>query len=93
VSHTAQRATSLQEVADVSLEETAPAASVQPLWFYVRSLWIGWDDIWSAILRAKPWEFPFRLSRLTIVALCPGVTRRLVRLYDFVVLNKSFYIK
>jgi hypothetical protein len=69
VSHMAQLVTSLQEVADVRLEETAPAASAQPLWFYVRSLWIGWGDIGSALLRAKPWEFPLRLSRLTTAAI------------------------
>jgi predicted Zn-dependent protease len=66
--HMAQLTTSLWEVADVRLEEAEPAASAQPLWFYVRSLWIGRDDIRSAMLRAKPWQFPFRLGRLTTAA-------------------------
>jgi hypothetical protein len=58
----------LYEVADLRLEEE-PTARPHPLWFYARGVWIGRDDILSAILRAKPWEFPFRLSRLTTAAI------------------------
>jgi predicted Zn-dependent protease len=58
----------LHEVADLRLEEE-PAARTQPLWFYVRGIWIGRDDIINAILHARPWEFPLRLSRFTTAAL------------------------
>jgi predicted Zn-dependent protease len=57
----------LQEVADLRLEEE-PAVRARPVWFYVRGMWISRNDIVNAILRAKPWEFPFRLNRLTTAA-------------------------
>lgn len=57
------------EVADLRLEEEAPIAQAHPVWFYLRGIKIGWRDILSAILRARPWEFPFRLSRLTAAGL------------------------
>jgi hypothetical protein len=37
--------------------------------FYIRALWLLRKDIMSAVLQAKPWQFPFRLSRLTTAAL------------------------
>jgi predicted Zn-dependent protease len=58
----------LYEVADPRLEEE-PTGKTRLLWFYVRGIWIGRDDIVNAILRANPWAFPFRLSRLTTAAI------------------------
>jgi predicted Zn-dependent protease len=59
----------LNEVADLRLEEAEPAARTHPVRFYLRGIKIGWRDIVSAVLRARPWEFPFRLSRLTAAGL------------------------
>ncbi|MEZ4600041.1 MAG: hypothetical protein R2940_09690 [Syntrophotaleaceae bacterium] len=59
----------LQDVADLRLEER-PAAAKSGSWaFYLKGIWIGRGDILSAVVQAKPWEFPFRLSRLTTAAL------------------------
>jgi hypothetical protein len=66
--HIERLTTILHEVADPRLEEE-PTGKTRLLWFYVRGIWIGRDDIVNAILRAKPWEFPFRLSRLTTAAI------------------------
>ncbi|MEW6490778.1 MAG: hypothetical protein AB1578_23055 [Thermodesulfobacteriota bacterium] len=56
----------LAEVADLRLEERAgrPASWA----FYLRASWIALDDIASAVVQARPWEFPFHLSRLTTAA-------------------------
>lgn len=58
----------LHEVGDLRLEEEATSARPQPLWFYCRGAWRGRADIAHAILQAKPWQYPFRLSRLTTAA-------------------------
>lgn len=67
--HIERLTAALHTVADVRLEEQEPGARAHPLWFYLRSAWIGRHDICSAILRAKPWEFPFRFNRLTSTAM------------------------
>ena len=38
------------------------------LGFTLRSAWRNRDDVWRATLRAQPWTFPTRLSRLTAAA-------------------------
>lgn len=64
-----QLAAALREVADIRLEEQPQAQQSQPLAFYVKASWIGASDIASAVIQAKPWEFPLRLSRLSTAAL------------------------
>ena len=58
----------LQEVADVRLEEEPTSVRAHPLRFYVRAAWTSRAAIMSAIVQAKPWSFPFRLTRLTTAA-------------------------
>lgn len=58
----------LQEVADARLEEQTDARQTGLLRFYLRAAWINRRPIAKAIVRAKPWQFPFRLSRLTTAA-------------------------
>lgn len=59
----------LQATADVRLEEL-PRAARQARWrFYLRALWIGREEVASAVLQAHPWQFPFRLSGLSTAAL------------------------
>jgi len=58
----------LQEVADARLEEQTDVRQTGLLWFYLRAAWINRRPIVKAIIRAKPWQFPFRLSRLTTAA-------------------------
>ncbi len=64
-----QLAIELQRVADLRLEERHATNQPSALRFYLNAAWIGRGDILSAIVQAKPWEFPFRLSRLTAAAL------------------------
>jgi len=59
----------LLQVADIRLEERPSSVRAGALRFYLKAAWIGRGDILSAIIQAKPWEFPFRLSRLTTAAL------------------------
>lgn len=62
-----QLSRALAEVADLRLEETAgPRAA--PL-FYLRASWERLAEIRTAVLQARPWELPFRLTRLTTAAL------------------------
>lgn len=58
----------LQEVADARLEEQADARRRGRLRFYLQAAWINRRPIAKAIARARPWQFPFRLSRLTTAA-------------------------
>lgn len=58
----------LQDVADVRLEEQV-GGRTHPLRFYLSSLWLNRQDILKAVLQGRPWEFPLRLSRLTIAAI------------------------
>ncbi|MDH3602622.1 MAG: hypothetical protein OEU26_23660, partial [Candidatus Tectomicrobia bacterium] len=63
-----QFAANLQAVGDLRLEEESTLTRPRPLWFYSRGAWRARADIARAILQAKPWQFPFRLSRLTTAA-------------------------
>ena len=59
----------LGEVADQRLEERMKYRRISAPKFYLRAAWINRRDIFDAILQAKPWQFPFRLSRLTTAAI------------------------
>ena len=59
----------LHEVGDLRLEEEATSVRTHPLRFYSRGAWRARADIARAIVQAKPWQFPFRLSRLTTAAI------------------------
>ena len=58
----------LSEVADTRLEEQSQANKAGGAGFYIKAAWVVKDDIFSAVIQAKPWQFPFRLSRLTTAA-------------------------
>ena len=60
-----QRAVLLQ-IADPRLEEASRRMSYPA--FFTQSVWINRGAILRAIMAARPWEFPRRLSRLTIAA-------------------------
>ncbi|MCM2369283.1 hypothetical protein [Aporhodopirellula aestuarii] len=57
----------LAEIADQRLEEGAGRTLVRPL-FALSAAWINHIEILQAIWAARPWEFPKRLSRLTIAS-------------------------
>ncbi|EMI57694.1 hypothetical protein [Rhodopirellula sallentina] len=57
----------LIEIADQRLEEGAGRLLVKPI-FTIQAAWINRTEIFQAIWAARPWEFPKRLSRLTIAA-------------------------
>jgi hypothetical protein len=59
----------LGEIADRRLEETAAYQQVHPWRFYLLSSWVNRRDIAASVWEARPWQFPFRLSRLTTAAL------------------------
>jgi hypothetical protein len=59
----------LTDVADLRLEEQPDVVRGGAVRFYLRAMWVGAGDILSAVIQAKPWEFPFRLSRLTTAAM------------------------
>ncbi|TWT74275.1 hypothetical protein [Allorhodopirellula solitaria] len=61
-----QRAT-LAEIADQRLEEGAGRRLTKPV-FALRAAWINRTEIYRSIWSARPWEFPKRLSRLTIAS-------------------------
>lgn len=61
--------TDLREVADLRLEETASSQRSSSLMFYLRAAWINRHDIGEALWEARPWQFPYRFSRLTTAAL------------------------
>lgn len=56
----------LQQIADPRLEEASRRMSYPA--FVTRSIWINRWIIGRAIVTARPWEFPRRLSRLTIAS-------------------------
>lgn len=58
----------LAEIADVRVEEEASFRHATRARFYLRSLWVNRREIVSAVWEARPWQFPFRLSRLTTAA-------------------------
>ena len=57
----------LGPVADPRLEEAGPAAA-DDLRFYLRAFWHNRREIGGAVWRSKPWQFPYRLSKLTTAA-------------------------
>lgn len=57
----------LVEIADPRLEERGKR-SMNPLLFAVRAAWINRRVIARSIWAAQPWQFPRRLSRLTIAS-------------------------
>ncbi|MBB3208025.1 putative Zn-dependent protease [Rhodopirellula rubra] len=57
----------LAEIADQRLEEGAGRSLGKPI-FAIRAAWINRKEILQAIWAARPWEFPKRLSRLTIAS-------------------------
>ncbi|TWU08595.1 hypothetical protein [Allorhodopirellula heiligendammensis] len=57
----------LAEIADQRLEEGAGRGLTKPM-FALRAAWINRKEITQAIWAARPWEFPKRLSRLTIAS-------------------------
>lgn len=59
----------LSEIADRRLEEDSDYRTVKPWRFYLLSTWVNRRDISNAVREARPWQFPFRLSRLTTAAL------------------------
>ena len=59
--------TELSETADHRLEETSQGEATT-LAFYARAAWLNRREILDAIIDAKSWLFPFRLSRLTAAA-------------------------
>lgn len=58
----------LADVADTRLEE-AVGRPRNRLWFYLRATWHERGVILGSVRRARPWQFPVRLSRLTTAAL------------------------
>lgn len=55
----------LENVADIRLEERPQANATGALAFYFQAIWHLRHDILSAVWQAQPWQFPFRLNRLT----------------------------
>lgn len=58
----------LQQVADQRLEEEQPTRRQSRLLFYLQAAWINRGDILESLYEARPWQYPFRLSRLTAAA-------------------------
>ncbi len=63
----ARQRKALTEIADQRLEEGAGRRLGYPM-FALRAAWINRKEIHQAIWAARPWQFPQRLSRLTIAA-------------------------
>ncbi len=59
----------LRLIADVRLEEVPNGKNKRLISFYAHSAWLNRHEIISAIIGARPWEFPVRLNRLTTAAL------------------------
>lgn len=59
----------LAATADVRLEEMPDLKGRSGLLFTLRALWLGREEIGSAVLQATPWQFPFRLSGLSTAAI------------------------
>lgn len=59
----------LAAVADVRLEERKGRRPRGRLGFYLRAAWHNRGALVDAVQHARPWQFPFRLSRLTTAAL------------------------
>ena len=59
----------LADIADIRLEEQPQAQTAGTVKFYLKGVWHLRDPIQSAVIQARPWEFPFRLSRLSTGAI------------------------
>lgn len=57
----------LMDIADMRLEE-GEGRALGYVSFSFRAAWINRYEVYEAIIAARPWEFPTRLSRLTIAA-------------------------
>lgn len=57
----------LRLVSDVRLEDS-PRFKASRIGFFVHAAWINRGEIGDAIWAARPWQFPWRLSRLTTAA-------------------------
>ncbi len=57
----------IKDIADQRLEELM-SDKTRGLSFALRAAWINRREIVEAVIGAKPWEFPRRLSRLTIAS-------------------------
>ncbi|QDV88582.1 hypothetical protein [Planctomycetes bacterium TBK1r] len=64
---TARQAEALAEVADQRLEEGSGRAMSNSM-FAIRATWINRREIAQAIWAARAWQFPRRLSRLTLAS-------------------------
>lgn len=58
----------LHVVADQRIEERADVARTSSLRFLGLSVWENRQEIFDAVVQARPWEFPMRLGRLTTAA-------------------------
>lgn len=58
----------LEAIADQRLEERKGFARTWKPLFYLRAIKENRGEIIDAIVRARPWQFPFRLGRLTTAA-------------------------
>jgi hypothetical protein len=58
----------LHATADRRLEEHVDNRAKRTVPFYLQAIWLNRTEILDAIIDAKPYQFPFRLSRLTTAA-------------------------
>ena len=58
----------LDDIADVRLEEQTLASRWSRLGFFLRALWHERDMVLLAVRQARPWQFPFRFTRLLAAA-------------------------
>ena len=58
----------LHDVADLRLEERGRASRWSRWGFYLRALWHERDVVFKAVRQARPWQFPFRFTRLLAAA-------------------------
>ncbi|WP_246151978.1 hypothetical protein [Rubripirellula reticaptiva] len=63
----ARQTEALSEIADQRLEEGSGKSMSYPV-FIIRAVWINRREIAEAIWAARPWQFPRRLSRLTLAS-------------------------
>ena len=58
----------LELIADQRLEEASEGRRKGTIAFYLKSSWMNRHEIADAVVKARPWEFPVRLNRLTTAA-------------------------
>lgn len=68
VERSRQLRTALQRIADSRLEEKKDVRKTWSALFYLQAAWINFRPIVQAVWQARPWQFPFRFSRLTTAA-------------------------